>query len=420
MFHGDIQGRLEGRFSYEPPYRIHTYADQNMVPYTGDTALFGFTKDVAIEYDGTSLTATSPDTNYHFLQSESGLDNYPSMADEWSVFVRTSDVANAGVSEVHFHDGYADGIDYFARIDWNDDIEIYAFDGTTQLAGNTSPAMTLEDHIWYELGVQWDDGEAFGGEYGNMRVYLKDFDGTLLREAMINEPTKMGVDEPHWRVNFSADAPGVTYYWDDAGLIAKNDPITSGLVTSFEEGLTAFEGDLTTFDTSTAAAYDGTRSLHASYSKTPNRIYSTSGLNLYPERGDVFECYFRITGSGGTTVSDFEWGLQGPNDHYRFEIDWGNTNLYLTRLSGGSETHLDFDSTMTVNANSWYRLTVTWDDGTLGNTIGTITCRLEDLGSGYSDTLSGRDTTWASGGIGFRKDSYDTNKHHYWDYVNIV
>lgn len=132
-----------------------------------------------------------------------------------------------------------------------------------------------------------------------------------------------------------------------------------------------------------------------------SEVRSTSGLNDYPESGDVFSWYQREPQSNsdnGECITMF--GFQSAGSYYGASLDpSGDIGLHKDGLSYEDKQNV------TITAGDWYEIEVSW------NTNGTITADYYEVdqtdGSRINNiaTLSFTDSQYSSGGIGGAKPS---------------
>lgn len=115
-------------------------------------------------------------------------------------------------------------------------------------------------------------------------------------------------------------------------------------------------------------------------------IISTSGLSNYPSQGDTVTYSQNATGIAN---SQFWFGVQDSNNHYRVILDNYNNEVRLLKLDGGSASTLD---TASLSISGTYNVTIDWQS--------TITIDVSQ-GGNVEATVSDSDSTYTSGGIGF-------------------
>lgn len=200
-------------------------------------------------------------------------------------------------------------------------------------------------------------------------------------------------------------------------------PTTETIIDSYERAsLDHYVGDTAAFQISdetavTPNAIDGTRLLECT--SGVNEINSTSGLSNYFAKGNVAHVY-TYGASLVTSVksSQIYFGSSDTElDGYALNIrESGGANLRLIEWSSGSSNILG-TANPTLADDTWYRVEITWDDGSLGGVDNDITIDVYDHNaSTLLATLTGNDATHAAKtGIGFRSN----DPGWFWDYYYI-
>ena len=255
--------------------------------------------------------------------------------------------------------------------------------------------------MWYEVHIDWQtDGT---------HVF------TLFDESG-NQVSQITGTDSTWTVG------GIGYdaYLGDGGTVyIDHTQIHSGReIVSANEVIDSFEdSDLAeySFDRGSSGAsvvsdptYAGSSVLELSGTNT--EMISTSGLDHYPVAGDVFSCWVR--GTGGADDINFTYGVQDHDNRYYVRVDFANNDLFLFRYENGSGTPLAEDGSASLSEDTWYNVEVDW------RKTGTHTVTLYDCDGGQVAQITGDDSTWTSGGIGY--DAYlGSGGTVYFDYVAI-
>lgn len=197
---------------------------------------------------------------------------------------------------------------------------------------------------------------------------------------------------------------------------------TGTIIDSFERtSLDHYTGDTGGFQISdesnvTPNSIDGTRLLECT--SGVSEINSTSGLNNYFAKGEVAHAYVygaNLVTNGASAFTYF--GSSGTElDGYAIDIrESTGGNVRLIEWSSGSSNILD-TADPTLSDDTWYRIEITWDDGSLGGSDNDITAEVYDHGaSSLIATVTGNDSTHATNtGIGFRSNDPDV----FWDFYN--
>lgn len=137
--------------------------------------------------------------------------------------------------------------------------------------------------------------------------------------------------------------------------------------------------------------YNGRRSLKLSENYT--EMISTSGLSPYPSAGDTFACYFMP--SGGADNFNFTWGVQGHDNRYYVKIKPESGSMHLFKYKNSEGDVLDSTSGMSMPQDKWYYIEIDW------STDGNQRVELYNIKGDTLATVSGSDSEWTKGGIGF-------------------
>ena len=173
------------------------------------------------------------------------------------------------------------------------------------------------------------------------------------------------------------------------------------IVDDFESGnLDAYEGT-TNAKVQQSTVFAGSWALaNATGSSGPNTITSIAGLNAYPAAGETFE--FRIRHETPFISPNFHFGCQtaidtsSREDLYDLSLDAANGNVEFRVYVGTSRTTLIPETNVSWLENVWYRVQVDW------GVNGDIAILIEDDSGTEVWSGGANDTTYTSGGIGFR------------------
>lgn len=178
------------------------------------------------------------------------------------------------------------------------------------------------------------------------------------------------------------------------------------VVDNFEDqDITEYGGDTGFYravdeSTVSAEARNGTALLECDMGAvdTPRRISSTADLNDYPVPGDKFRCWLRMGGDPNNNQAvGFYFGTQGANgdpNGYRVDLKQSSTPDYRIRKLDNGGTNLATAS-QSYTADNWYEVKVDWQ------TDGTITATLYDDQGSQLNEITGSDSTFTDGGVGF-------------------
>ena len=181
---------------------------------------------------------------------------------------------------------------------------------------------------------------------------------------------------------------------DDGG--ESGDPPEYPVIEDFERDnpLADYGGSTSQFSI-TGSAYEGSGALENA-SGDFGGVNSTSDLNHYPSRGDDFEVYFNnASGDNFVAVNFFAQAEEDNPDRYSVGFSGVSGDFTFWRTSGGSVDTLDSASPSSTTSG-WYRVEISTESSS-------ITADLYDDSSGaHLASVSTSDTTFDSGGIGFR------------------
>lgn len=186
---------------------------------------------------------------------------------------------------------------------------------------------------------------------------------------------------------------GRAYSVDGRALTRTTGPLT---VDDYERtALDYYDGDTADYaiiDESTVSfdAPSGTRMLELSDASTPT-IYSTTGLPNYPSKGQRWQFQIRNPSDSQSHL----FALDGTADN-GFVLRWRSDNFRLLDLESGSTSYLT-DADLSLNQDTWYTVTLTWDDGSFG--IGDNAIQAEIDGTTIEST--GLPDKSGTDGIGF-------------------
>ena len=173
-----------------------------------------------------------------------------------------------------------------------------------------------------------------------------------------------------------------------------------------ENPLDDYGGDVGDFSITQTNPFEGDNALFVQDNDGVS-IASTTGLDTYPQRGDVFSCRLRVENT--TPNAYIMWATQeevgaSSSTGYAMAIALTNDTFRLTRFDDGSRTIIDTtDVSDGIPKDEYLTCRVTnWDDS--GN-IAAELMQGEEIGQEQEGTelatVSATDTNYTSGGIGF-------------------
>lgn len=164
---------------------LDSYDSQDYSEYDdGDqSGTWGFTTNPSRSNAAASHSDTTADRLAEMVSNagtgSADLPNYPKRGNRISVWVRTADVTVADRMSCTF--AWADTSNFYeARLDFEGGF----FGGAAITSeGNTTDFPSYSNYssdTWYEVVIEWDDGSTFGGNAGDMQMFLYDAGGTEL------------------------------------------------------------------------------------------------------------------------------------------------------------------------------------------------------------------------------------------------
>lgn len=393
-------GVQSARANQESPCNtVDDFEDGNLSEYEFDRGSSGASVVSSPTYSGSYALEISQ-TNTEMISMD-GLEQYPAAGDVFSVWVRGTNNAD----RVNITYGVQNHLNrYFARVNPEQGhVALYRYeDGSSTLLADKG--VGLAQDTWYEVEIEWQtDGT---------HVF------TLFNESG-NQVSQISATDSTW------DAGGIGYdaYLGDGGsAYFDHMQITSGReVVSANEVIDSFEdNDLTEymFDRGSTGAsvvssptYGGSSVLQISDSNT--EMISTSGLDHYPVAGDVFSYWVQATdGASSTGVANVTYGVQDHDNRYYVQLDFEDNRLGLVKYENGSGTFLEGTGSVEYSDDMWYNVEIDW------RKTGTHIVTVYDCDGKQVAQITGTDSTWTSGGIGY--DAYLGNGETvYFDYVAI-
>ena len=193
-------------------------------------------------------------------------------------------------------------------------------------------------------------------------------------------------------------------------------PIPDSVIDTFEEilyedgGKTLsdyYTGDLNAFERSTdSPVQQGSYSLKCT-STSESGLYSTTGLNRYPSRGDSFSAWVQ---PGGSDYAGVLFGGSDADNTYILRLVGAYNNFQLSRLDNGSSNLLD-TTTAAISSGEWYQCEISFGDPT-------ISASLTDSNGNTLDSVSADDTTYTTTGFGWLSKDGGTDTFDFAEIVN--
>ncbi len=361
-----------------------------LAEYGARDHLFGVTTSTVYE-GGQALINDSG--SYGSLVSTSGLDRYPSRGDRVRYYFDNAGDDNFvafhlfAQSETNRPEGYAIGISNTgAWRMWRND-----GDDAPVIANQDLPASEQIDG-WYRAEVWTDDTTVYADLYD-------DSTDTLLASIQADDTTYSSGG-----IGFRSAGNGEV--WDYA---IRGDDSAPPVVEDFERSnpLVEYGARDDLFGVTTSTVYGGERAL-VNDSGSYGSLVSTSGLGEYPDRGDRIEYYFN-NASDDNFVAFHLFAQSETNRPEGYAIGISNAGAWRMWRNDGDDAPViaNQDLPASDQISGWYRAEV-WTDST------TVYADLyDDSNDNLLASIQADDTTYSSGGIGFRS----TGNGEVWDYV---
>lgn len=177
-------------------------------------------------------------------------------------------------------------------------------------------------------------------------------------------------------------------------------------IAKFEQGSLhdSFVGNTGVFEVNTNNVVSGSYSLENTNSGAGDVIWSTSGLDDYPQQDQRFACYIYVESNGSGNMGWATQGSEGNLDGYFFDLHVNVNELRVRKYTDGSHSIVKSTS-VSLAGDQWYDAEVLWySDGTFEGRVYDIDQstreRQSQLGS-----ITYTDTDYTSGGIGFHDGS---------------
>lgn len=175
------------------------------------------------------------------------------------------------------------------------------------------------------------------------------------------------------------------------------------MIDSFEDGDISEYGDGDGTLSAYAVTQDSTVAVDGDYyleatDASFHTVFSETGLNAYPQQGDEWNVWMRVDDAGSSnSYAGHYFGTGNDSDEYWTRIR-PDSNEFNLDLANGTT----LSASATIDLATWYRIRHRWDDGsTFGGNAGDITATLFDASDTQLAELSGNDTQYSSGGIGW-------------------
>lgn len=215
-----------------------------------------------------------------------------------------------------------------------------------------------------------------GGTVG-ITVEVADSDGNTKSQlaADVHNGYKLdfgGVNvKPGWDIKYSIEQDDSNSYTIEISpLIRKPNPSApttvevADTIDSFEDGsLSEYSGATGSYSVTSSKSYHQDKCLKTT--TQASKIYSTSGLENYPERGDTFSYYFQAT---STTVSDdprcsLGFALQDKDNYREARVNIDEREILVREVVSGSDSTITRSPDVSgFDSDKWYKCVINWSD----------------------------------------------------------
>jgi hypothetical protein len=144
---------------------------------------------------------------------------------------------------------------------------------------------------------------------------------------------------------------------------------------------------------------------------------SGDGLNAYPSRGDIFECYVQYTKSDDSPY--LMWALPNkttyPNDMYRVRLDASSNTFDIAKRKDGNRPKRS-SANVSTSSGTWYRIRVEYDV----DSGGVIRGKLYDPNDNLLADVQVNDTEFTAESFGLAANNINGNStRQYFDLAKI-
>lgn len=356
---------------------IDDFERDDIDPYTGEKTSFN-TQTIRVQEGSVALEMGNDDGSNHEIRSTSGLPRYPDKGATFSFRIYFDNTQSSGA----FLFGVQDSDNYYrAQINpSNGEISLSKREGGI-LSDIGTASVSIPTAEWLEGVIVWGNSD--------MTLTLNDSGGNELGSTPAGSDEVFTSGGVGWIGSVESFSEDSVYY--DIATITDAAGITFPIVIDdFEDGDVAeYSGDTGAVTVQTTTVKSGEDA--AEISAGQNEIRSFSGLNDYPEQGDVFAFNHHF---GDGAIPRFLFGVQDADNYYRVELDSSASEMRLVKRDGGAETVLD-STAIAFDLNAWVETSVEW------RTNGKMVVEHFDSTGTSLGSVDAKDTAWSSGGVGW-------------------
>ena len=383
----------DGGDSGDPPEYpvIEDFERENpLADYGGETGLFSLTSSPT--YEGSSALVNDSGS-FGGVNSTSGLSTYPERGDEVHAYFNNASGDNFVAFNL-FSQAEADNPDRYSvgLSGVTGDFTLWKTEnGSVDTLDSSAPSSTTSG--WYRVEVSTDSSTVSADLYD-------DSSDTLLASVSASDSAFSSGG-----IGFRSAGNGEVF---DYAVFEDEDGPAYDVVEDFERAdpLADYGADDHLFDV-TSSAYEGEGAL-INDSGSFGSAVSTSGLDTYPERGDDVEVYFdNASDDNFMAFLLFAQAESNVPDSYMIGIS-GHGYWRIWRIDNGSLTIIaDEELSSSEQISGWYRVEISTDASTISADL------YDDASDELISSISASDSTYSSGGIGFRS----AGNGEVWDYV---
>ncbi len=205
---------------------------------------------------------------------------------------------------------------------------------------------------------------------------------------------------------YDTDGEGVHYYNGSSWV-----RITSSkIVDDFEDGdISEYSSSTGSYSTTTSTVKNGSYALSWDGSNGAG-IYSTTGLDNYPAQGDVYKGHVYQNSGDDPKVY---FGLSDFDNTYFVNVRMDDGRFVIQKRDGGNQSSIASDTSISGITGEWLEYEIDWQ------TDGTISATLYRADGSQMTNISGTDTTFSGGGIGWLTHSKNGGSV-YFDYARLA
>ena len=368
--------------SISPPVLDNFERSDPIDEYGGETGLFDV--ETSTVYAG-DQALTNDSGSFGGINSTSGLGNYPSRGDEVHVHFQNASDENFvafnlfSQSETDNPDRYSVGISGVS----GDFVLWRTEDGDVDTLDSDAPSSYTSG--WYRAEISTYSSTVSADLYD-------DSDDTLLASVSASDST------------FSSGGIG----FRSAGNGEIFDDVVRPPIDDFERSnpLSEYGGETGLFSTTSSPVYEGSQAL-TNDSGSFGGINSTSGLTNYPTRGDEVHYFVNNAGTDNfVAVNLFSQSAADDPERYSAGISGVSGEWTLWKQEDGTLDTLASEAP-SQQISDWYRVEMRTDSSTVYADL------YDDSTDDLLASIQASDTTFSSGGIGFRSGG----NGEVWDYV---